>query len=285
MRLVRSTAATTGIAWCVMGRIAGAQIAGIGVDPHIVVLTPGKPGAALTVMNPHTTTATFSVDLHFGYATTDSLGQSRVELRDGPDTASAAGWVTPFPRTFTLAAGASRTLRLLATPPIGLADGEYWARLTLHARDAAPLAVLTDSAAQAPRVHIAVETAMVLPVFFRKGPVSTGIDVDTLDAVLDGDTVEVRASLHRTGVAAFLGVAHVIVRDRTGTSVATLDRQLAVYRASAPRWRIPLAHHDPAARYTIALVLSTNRRDVDRGVVLQAPPVMRVALVRPTDGS
>jgi P pilus assembly chaperone PapD len=281
MRLARRTAATTGIAWCAMGRVASAQIAGVAVDPHVVVLTPGRPDGALTVLNPHAVPVAFSVDLRFGYATSDSLGQPRVELHEGPDSASAADWVTPYPRTFTLAPGATRVVRLRATPPADLASGEYWARLTLHARDASPV---RDDTASAPVLRLTMETATVLPVFFRKGAVSTAIEVDSLDAIADGDAIELRASLRRAGTAAFLGVAHIIVRDGAGRSVATLDRQFAVYRTSAPRWRVPLPHPDSAARYSVALVLSTNRRDVAPGIVLQAPPVMRVVQVRTTGG-
>lgn len=281
----------TGIAWCALGRIAGAQVPGIAIDPHMLVLTAAKPAGQITVLNPHSSAAEFSVDLRFGFATTDSAGQPRVELAASADGASAADWITPHPRHFTLRPGATRAVRLLADPPAGLPNGEYWARLTVHAHDRAP--ALTDAApASDPhaRIHITLETATIIPVFFRKGPVSTGLAVDSIRAELTGDTIDVSAALTRIGNAAFLGLVRLVARDSAGAPIGSLDRQLAVYRSASPRWRITLPRaalptsYSPAPYYVTAH-FSTNRRDVDSRLVVQAAsfqrtmPVLHRALV------
>jgi P pilus assembly chaperone PapD len=270
LRLIGGRAAATGIAWCALGRIAGAQVAGIGVDPHMVVLTATHPSGQITVLNPHATRAEFSVDLRFGYATTDSAGQLRVELSDGPDSLSAAGWITPYPTRFTLRPGGTRTVRLLARPPENTADGEYWARITVHARDDGPAPIVDTLDGTSARVRIAMETATVLPVFYRKGVVATGVAIGAVNATLDHDSVEVRATLTRNGNAAFIGAAHIVVRDPDGREIATTDRQIAVYHTMQPRWKISLPAGTPLDGCSVALSLSTERHDVPRNLLLQA---------------
>ncbi|MDQ6737413.1 MAG: hypothetical protein M3Z30_06910, partial [Gemmatimonadota bacterium] len=105
LRITGARVARSGAAWCALGRLAGAQVAGIGVDPHMVVLTEARPSGEITVLNPHARRAEFSVDLRFGFATTDSNGKLMVQLADSADSASAAGFVTPYPRRFALAPG------------------------------------------------------------------------------------------------------------------------------------------------------------------------------------
>lgn len=262
------------MAWCALGRLASAQLPGVAVDPHLVVLTHAKRSGEILVVNPRASATDFSVDLHFGYATTDSAGQARVTLADGDDSASAATWITPSPRRFRLAPGASQTVRLLAHPPADVRDGEYWARLTVHAHDAAPASRVAEGVADvasAPRVVLALETATVLPVFYRKGPMQTGVAVDSIEARAVSDSaIEVRAALRRTGNAAFVGLATITVRDAADRIVAATTRQIAVYRASAPRWRVPYPGSDRGVGYRVTVELSTRRHDVDPHLVVQS---------------
>ena len=283
LRLVGGRAAKTGVAWCALGKLAGAQVAGIGVDPHMVVLTAVRPAGEITVLNPHATRAEFSVDLRFGYATTDSAGQLRVELNDEPDNASAASWITPYPNRFSLRPGATRKVRLLARPPATLADGEYWARITVHARDDASSALTDNADSTSARVRIAMETATVLPVFFRKGTISTGVTIGSVDAVVRRGAIDVRATLTRNGNGAFIGIAHLIVHDSAGHLVATADRQIAVYRTMRPRWTIAIPPGASLDGNSVALSLSTDRHDVARNLLLQANPVATVITARRED--
>ena len=276
LRIAGVRAAKTGVAWCALGRLAGAQVAGIGVDPHLVVLSAARPAGEITVLNPRATRAEFSVDLRFGFATTDSSGNLRVELSDGPDSASAADWVAPYPRTFTLRGGTTRTVRFLARPPADLVDGEYWARITIHSRDEAPLAI-RDTASTASTAStaatIAMETATVIPLFYRNGIVSTGITIGAVEATRHGDSVHVRAPVVRTGNGAFIGVARISVRGADGREIATAERQLAVYRSMRPHWTIALPHDTSTAGCSVVIRFATDRRDVPAGALLHAAAI------------
>ena len=167
-------------------------------------------------------------------------------------------------------------MRLLAQPPAGLSDGEYWARITVHARDDPSAPFVDTNNVSAARVHISMETATVLPIFFRQGVVSTGVTIGSVRAEAGQDTIDVRATLTRTGNGAFIGVAHILVRDSTGHTVANTDRQLAVYRSMQPRWSIAIPRGSRADGYSVSIRLSTDRQDVPKNLVLQARPVETV---------
>lgn len=272
LRLVGGRAAArTGVAWCAIGRLAGAQVSGIAVDPHILVLTPARQAGAITILNPRATRAEFGVDLSFGFATTDSAGRLKVELSEGPDSASAAGWITPYPRHFTLQPGAARIVRFLARQPATLPDGEYWARIIVHARDAAAPMQFDVANPGDGRISIAMETATVLPLFFRKGAVSTGVTITAAGAVAHDTVVDVGATLARRGSGAFIGIAHITIRDSTGRRIATADRQLAVYRTMRPRWQITIPPGAVTDGASVTISLATDRHDVPRDVLVQAP--------------
>lgn len=276
MRLARRTALKTGVAWCAVGRLAGAQLPGVAVDPHIVVLSPARPGGEITVFNPRPFPAEFSLDLRFGYVTTDSSGSPRVELKDGPDSVSAAEWITPYPRRFMLEPGASQLVRLLARPPAGVVDGEYWARLTVHSQDitgSRSATGITEPGTN--RVALMLETATVIPIFFRKGHVATGVSIDDIRATSDSDGIDAHMSLRRTGNAAFLGIAHLATLDADGHELTSTDRQIAVYIASATRWRVQMPAQLRSRVHTLSVVFSTQRHDVPGALIVQSQPVHR----------
>lgn len=280
MRLARTTAAQTGIVWCAFGRLAGAQLPGLAIDPHIVVLTQAHPAGEITVFNPRPQATEFTVDLRFGYATTDANGAARVELKEGPDSSSAAEWVTPYPRRFRLGPGTTQIVRLLARAPANLADGEYWARLTVHSHDAGATPVSAFTSSDTIRVALSLDMATVMPVFFRKGRVTTGVEMGGVAATLDGEAVDVRTSIQRSGNAAFIGAAHVAVLDSAGREITAVDRPLAVYLAASPRWRIPLTPAMRTAARGVSVVLSTRRHDIPANLVVQAAPVQQRTSLR-----
>lgn len=126
-----------------------------------------------------------------------------------------------------------------------------------------------------------MESATVLPLFYRRGAVSTGVDIGALDATAAHDSIDVRTTLTRTGNGAFIGVAHLIVRDSSGRTIASVDRPLAVYRSMRPRWSIAVPPGAAMRGCSVTLQLSTRRRDVPGNLLLQsASNESVVAMVR-----
>jgi len=165
----------------------------------------------------------------FGYPTTDSSGNIKLNTIENPDSTvpSALAWIQAFPRRLTVAPRERQTVRLLARPPIGLADGEYWLRLVIAAQAGrVPITGVADTTAI--QVGLTLQVRTIIGVNYRKGPVTTGVSLSNLRAQLVGDSVITRARIERHGNAAFIGM----IRETVVDSMARCVRSASGMRSS-----------------------------------------------------
>lgn len=243
------------------------------VAPKAVFMSSGGGSGTVTLLNPGTDPVEVAVSVFYGYTATDSSGQLRLVTIDHPDSTqpSAAGWLQAFPRRLTLGPRDQQVVRLLATPPAGLADGEYWARLAVTAKAGElPVTGVSDSANI--KVGLTLQIQQVIGLHYRKGQVRTGIALTGLEAVRQGDSVIVRAGLERQGNAAYLGTVHAVVLGSNGKLVGESRVPITVFFANRPRWAVSIAGA-PADQYRLRLDIATQREDLERQVMLQSPAV------------
>jgi len=274
MRLLSSLPRAVPFAWYALGTLSSGQLPGVAVDPHFVVLSARAPAGKVVVFNPKASAVEVTIQLRYGILTTDANGTPAVRLSDSTDTTSinsAHRWITPYPKTFILNPGQSQAVRLLAKPPTKIADGEYWARLVVHARELAPILPPRATTDSTLRLGVSIETSTILPVFFRTGQLATGIQIDTLSAHHTGDSLAIHATLTRTGNAAYIGVAHIVVRDAGGAIIADTRKRVAVYGSITPIWRLPWPPTRPLGTYRVSVVLSTERPDAPPGMIVRSP--------------
>src|SRR5207245_11180183 len=148
---------------------------GVLVAPHAVYIDHARRSGTVTLYNPTPDPAEITISTAFGYPVTDSLGHFALRSVERPDSTlpSAAAWVQAFPRRLTIAPLERQTVRLLATPPAGLPDGEYWARLIVSARGGKlPLGGAADTAAVRVQLNLVRHTHLGLA--YPTGPVANG---------------------------------------------------------------------------------------------------------------
>ena len=266
------------------GTHAGAQ--SVMIAPNAVVIDGRIGTGAVTLVNSGDRAAEISISSLFGFPATDSAGRMRLETFATVDDTmpSASAWLRAFPERFVLAPGARRTVRLLVTPPAGIPDREYWARLVVSsraaARDARPSGadtVATDANADM-RVGLALEVRSILGVFYRRGVLATGVRLDSARAFVEGDSIVTRVRMTRTGNAAFVGTLRGVVRDATGAARATMTLPLGVYYTLEPRLSAPLGQL-PAGKYTVDLDVQAARPDVSAGTLLPVAPTRAAAML------
>ena len=239
--------------------IAAAQ--GVLIAPTTIVIDGRSRTTSLLLANPGDEASEVEISAFFAYTVTDSTGQLQLHTPVEPDsgTISAAEWIRVFPRRMTIAPRSQQTVRLLVSPPAGLPDGEYWARLAVLARGGqVPLTVTADTSV---KVGLSFEVRTLLPVLYRKGNVATGVAISDLRAGRQADSIVVRARLERQGNAAMIGTVRGELVDRAGRVRAAFSQPISTYYTMEPRFA---ASGDslPAGRYTLRLEVAPERLDL-----------------------
>jgi len=244
---------------------------GVMVAPHAVYIDHRVRSGSLLLYNPGTEPVEVTISTLFGYPTTDSTGAIMLKTFDAPDSTlpSALAWIQAFPRRLTVAPLERQTVRLLARPPISLADGEYWVRLMVAAQAGrVPITGVSDTTAI--QVGLTLEVRTIIGVAYRKGPVTTGVALSQVRAQLRGDTLVTWSRLERRGNAAFVGTVRATLVDSTGATRASFNAPLGVYFTMEPRLTSVVGRL-PRGRYWLRYEVAAEREDLDVAVVLKAP--------------
>jgi hypothetical protein len=256
------------------GLVGAAPLAaqGVAVAPLAVHIDHRTRSGSVELFNPSNNPVEVEVSTLFGYPATDSAGKVRVRYVDDADSnpASAAGWIRAFPRRVTIPPQTRQTLRLLASPPAGLPEGEYWTRLAVVAEMGnVPTTGVTDSAVS---IALRLRVRTIIAVSYRNGGVHTGIRMANMRTDIDGDSLGVRVDLTREGNAAFLGTLRTALFDDEGTEVRREDVQVAVYYDLSPRRTLWLEGLAPG-NYTVVTTVDSERSDIEPRLVLPVDTV------------
>lgn len=248
------------------------------IAPHALFIDHRVRSAAMFLHNPDDTPVEIDVELVYGYPRGDGQGGVRVFFDPDPDEGepSCAAWVRALPRRVILMPGERQTVRFLAQPPRGLADGEYWSRVVVTSRPAErDLEGVEVDGTEGVRVGLTLATRTVISLNYRKGPVTTGVEVDRIDAAFGEGVVTVGMDLARQGDAAWLGRIDAILLDAEGEELQRWDRALAVYEDHRRVLEFPLEERWGPGNYLLSLRYSTDRTDLPAEGILPAATVVR----------
>lgn len=246
---------------------------GVLVAPHAVFIDHRTRSGWVQLYNPGTDPVEVSVEALFGYPVTDSVGNLELRTIDSPDSTmpSAVSWIQAFPRRTVIPPQARQTIRLLITPPQGIADGEYWARLAISAKGGAVPVTGADTASGI-TVGLTLEVRTIIPMVYRKGVVTTGLAVSGLRAATAGDSVVIRARLQRQGTAAYLGTVRGSLVNERGATSGTFETPISVYYDIDPRFALASAGLAPG-RYLLRFSVTAERTDIAAEQTLKAATV------------
>jgi hypothetical protein len=243
---------------------------GATIAPHIVVIDDRERAATVTLYNPGARPIEVTTGMVFGAVVTDSAGEFTVVYDADSSGRSAAGWLATYPRRFVLAPLARQTVRIMARPPLGLADGEYWARMTIATRNGATVMTASDSTGI--HVGLGLEVRTILPVYYRKGVMSTGVAIAEPRVSHEGDSLVIRLPLTRTGVAAYIGNVRATLVDAAGRVAQEVLCAVAVFRDANPRIAMSI-RGIPAGNYRLRIEAVTERAGVEPAMLVRAPAI------------
>ena len=254
-----------------------APLESVSVSPMAVYIDHRGRSGEITLFNPGTRPEEIRLDFAFGYPRTDESGRVVVPISDvAPEgEPSAVPWLSAFPQRLRLQPGQRQTVRILARPPAGLPEGEYWARALIHAEGGQPP---LESRIDGVGIQIDLNTTVVIAVNYRNGAVHTGVVMDEPSAWLRNDTTFHEVRVERTGNAAFLGRLLIEVLAEDGAVLEAAEEVLPVYRVMHRRFITPPV--DSGVPVRVRYTVDTDRDDLPPGGVLPAEPIVREILIR-----
>ncbi len=247
------------------------SIAGISATPKYLFLDKTKKSVAINVTNTGTEDDEFWVETKFGYVVSDDTGGVHVIAdTSGSISQSAASWIKAYPPRFALGPDETQIIRLVVSPPAGLSDGEYWARIMVSSK---PRKAAVSSKGTKFGSGLVLVTQLGLAFHYRVGTLSTGLVMNDFKTNVTDSTVDITMNVTRTGNAAFWGTRTIRVLNDNGTVVYTTKKDAVVYKSMLLRERISRAKLPPG-NYSIETdFVSGSRQDIPNSQLIQAPPL------------
>jgi P pilus assembly chaperone PapD len=215
--------------------------AGVLVAPTVVFLSDKSRTGRLTIQNPTNLPKDVTISFSFGLPVSDSLGDVYLTLQDSnvTDPRSALGWVKAFPRKVVLPPNGSQVVRVVAYPPVGLADGEYWARIVVAAQEGeATIPASNQNGAISTRLNMVTQTAIVLK--YRTGALVSDLQLLEASARTTPSQVWVTVNLVNRGNVSYVGVLKCRLIDGDNSEISSNQVDLAVYRNLKRRIALPI---------------------------------------------
>lgn len=247
------------------------------VSPVALYIDSRTRSALLTLHNNGVRPEEVEIAFAFGYPQSDSAGNLRVELVETPPPGepAATAWLSAFPRRMVLQPGQRQVVRILAEPPAGTPDGEYWARVLVKSRGGQ--APIERQVEEGVAIQLAIETVVAIAASYRQGQLETGVRVERAEAARRGDSIFTTLDVARTGNAAFLGRLQLELLDEQGRVLGATEEHIAIYRTVR---RIPVLVAPPGAgALRVRVTLDTRREDLPPEGILPAEPVTAVVPV------
>lgn len=221
---------------------AAELLAGVLVAPTVVFLSDKSRTGRLTIQNPTNEPKDVTISFSFGLPMSDSLGDVYLTLQDSnvTDPRSALGWVKAFPRKVVLPPNGSQVVRVVASPPDGLSDGEYWARIVVAAQEGeATIPASDQNGAISTKLNMVTQTAIVLK--YRTGALVSDLALMGASAQTTTSQVWATVDLVNRGNVSYVGVLKCRLLGGDNSEISSNQVDLAVYRNLKRRIAMPVA--------------------------------------------
>ena len=218
-----------------------------------------KNGYLLIRNNTLTSTWEVSIEMKYGYPVSDSTGNINIYFPENvtANDPSAVEWINFFPRKFMLKPQEEQTVRVVAKPPKGLKEGEYWGRPIISSQ-----AVSTEDTTENPQIGVglSVKFQTVIALNYRKGKSSTSINLLSFDAVYENDKIIISADMKREGNSAYIGNLIAKVYNSSNDVVSETEQEFAVYYSLLKKVILEVPGIKKG-NYTVELELNTDRKE------------------------
>jgi hypothetical protein len=245
----------------------------IALAPSFVFIDENSGVGNMYVSNNSDKAYEVSISFAFGYPDSDAYGNLEMNYEDSIAYEQYAldEMLRAFPRSFILHGGEQRTVRLQIVPGERRREGFFFTRMKVLARPQTP--EVTEELTEGIGTKITFTFEQVTAVFYRRGQLSTGLLVKDVDVRHEGNTLQIRPQLHRTGNAPFLGSMFARLKDERGNVVAEAQSTTTAYFDVIRRMDLGVADV-PAGQYKLELSFETRRNDMMASDLVQTPRIV-----------
>lgn len=242
----------------------------ISIAPTAVFMSDRSPFANVIVSNGSQTAQEITIGFRFGYSVSNEEGNVSMHYDTTGHAASFVNNVNAFPRNFVLEPGQRQTVRLAARGYGDKDDGTYWSRMNILATPLSPpVEAETGDEAVAARININFE--QVIPAFFKKGSVSTGLEIEEITFRQEGESGIFLIDAERAGNSPYIGTAQITLRNSNGAVVREQEVTFSAYFDITRRVNLNLSDLNPG-NYTAEFQFKTERRDISSGDLIRVDP-------------
>jgi P pilus assembly chaperone PapD len=215
------------------------------------------------------------ISFAFGYPASDTEGNLVMNYSDtvAYEKYAMDPVVRAFPRTFILPANQQRTVRVQVKPSPGMKDGFYFTRVKILTKP--QTAEVAKPVGDVISTHITLNFEQVIPAFYRRGKVTTGLKIEKIDATQKDTLLMILAHLDRLGEAPFIGSVTAKLKDAKGKVVTETQASTTAYFNVVRRVDLDLAKVTPG-NYQLELTFETKRGDMAADDLVQTQPVREV---------
>ena len=243
-------------------------VAQVTIAPTNLFIDSGNRFGTYMVINGSDQNQEIAIDFYFAYSKSNEDG-STIFVKDSTNFASKhsiAEDIRAFPQNFVLSPGQRQIVRISVNAPNDIPDGTYWSRIrTSSTQESRPVELTSDDAVTA-RVGITVE--QVTGLFYKKGEVRTGIEVEEINTqLLEDEHLAVLTELKRTGNSPFLGTVTTSILNSGKQTVRDSYVSTSIYFDGIHRQVLDISDL-PAGNYTIQVKFESSRSDVSSNDII-----------------
>lgn len=215
-------------------------LAGVLTAPTVVIMSDRERTSRMIVRNPSSQPKEIEIRMGFGIPVSDSLGNVTVDLFDTTkvDARSCADWIKVFPRKLVLEGNGTQTIRFIASPPRGLEDGEYWARVIVRSQESKVSIPKAKEGQITTNLNMIMQTAISLK--YRNGNLVSKIAMSDVEATVGDNEVDILMDLQNLGNISYVGRLICRVMDSNGDEIGLKIVDLAIYRDLKRKITVPL---------------------------------------------
>jgi P pilus assembly chaperone PapD len=245
----------------------------VSISPTALFFDSQNPFSSLTVSNGGEQAQEISISLGFSFPTSQNGNVLISEDSLLAEKKSIASNINVFPKNFTLEPQQRQLVRFVLQPPQGIADGGYWARVTITSNPVSQAIEDTDNAGGV-GTQINIVLNQVISAHYRTNNAQTAVEVNAINfnTPQGGGPATVALSMEQVGNAPFVGSLSMQINDASGETVYQTNATTSVYTTITRTFPVDTSDWEPGT-YIVTGQLTSQRRDIAAERLLQIQPL------------